>query len=421
MVVLLDLIRAPNFKPIRRCYIKRRFINPYGVAQYEPDWFLVSKIDGVNTVSKWGSFSISTEEIQDGSVGEFKVSTFSMEFKNDDGKFNYEDDRRSLWAGWLNRKFTKLRIETAYFDFDAGQEIGNTIIFEGLIDKITNNDNNKVTMQCIGYQDILQKISIKSLTGLPPVIFAAELVELMLTHEKCVEFIEPGDIQLGVNYRLHTQDLTLTFWHNLKIICKQSSSVPLIIGNKFHVLNSESGAELPFTFRGIGAAGPESIDTYSIKADQEGAEKVRVWWVVQDTNIEAKSTDPILLIKYLDSPETIDLGEVEESTDNYKQYIANKLLAKWQYPRPTVTLTTRYMNGLVWPLQKARINNPGNYTYKDNGFIWDGWLWNDGSVWNGVSGSIFISPNDQWLIEKATYDLDKWQTSIDFSKIRQPV
>ncbi|MDR1453889.1 MAG: hypothetical protein LBJ25_07965 [Candidatus Margulisbacteria bacterium] len=416
--LLIDLIRQPNFKPIRRCFIRRRL--PDG--KYEPEWRLISQIDGVNTVLKWGSYSIKSEETGDGSIGEFSISQMTMEFENEDGKFNWENDGRSLWYGYLNRKFTKLRVETAYFDFDAGQEVGNAIIFEGLIDKVTTGDNQKASVKCIGYQDVLHKIDIRSLWigARPPTIMASQLIDLMLYNERTLEFFEPGSINLGVDYRIKTSELTLTFWHNLKMICKKSSSVPLIIGNRLYVQDSKAGEELPFVFAGIGAS-RKDIDIYKIDQDQEGADKVRVWWQVQDTNIEAKSTDPVLLLKYLDSPEVVSLGEVDDSTVQYKQSIVDRLLTKWQYPRPTVDIEARFMNGLVWPLHKARINNPGLYTDNDNGFFWDAWFWNDGSNWNGMSGAVSILPDELWLVDKVTYDIDKWKTSISFSKILENV
>ncbi|GBR74579.1 hypothetical protein NO1_1730 [Candidatus Termititenax aidoneus] len=414
---LIDLIRRPNFKPIRRCYIKRRLTN--GI--YEPEWVLISQISGVNTVSKWGSYSIKTEETETGDIGEFSISQLTMEFKNDDGKFNWENDNRSLWYGYLNRKFTKIRIETAYFDFDLGAEVGNTVIFEGLVDKVTGGDNQKASVVCIGYQDVLHKIDIRSAwPGVVPLtIMASELVALMLGNARVMEFFEVGSINLGVDYKIKVREgntflLTLTFWHNLKMICKKSSSIPLIIGNKLYVQDSNAGSELPFIFNGVGSG--QNIDIYKIDQDQEGADKVRVWWKVKDTSIEAKSTDPILLLKYLDSPEEVDLSEVDTTTEPYKQSIVQRLLTKWQYPIPTVTLEVRYMNGIVWPLHKARINNAGLFTETEDGFFWNGWIWDDGSKWNGLSGAVSIFPDQLWLVDKVTYDVDKWKTSLTLSK-----
>jgi hypothetical protein len=414
---LIDLIRRPNFKPIRRCFIKRRRTN--GV--YEPDWILISQIDGINTVSKWGSYSIKTEETETGDIGEFSISQLTMEFKNEDGKFNWENDNRSLWYGYLNRKFTKIRIETAYFDFDLGAEYGNTVIFEGLIDKVTGGDNQKASVVCIGYQDVLHKIDIRSAwSGVVPLtIMAGELVALMLGNPRVMEFFEVGSVNLGVDYKIKVREgntflLTLTFWHNLKMICKKSSSIPLIIGNKLYVQDASAGGELPIVFNGVGSG--QNIDIYKIDQNQEGADKVRVWWKVKDTSIEAKSTDPILLLKYLDSPEEVDLSEVDTTTEPYKQNIVKRLLAKWQYPIPTVTLETRFMNGIVWPLHKARINNVGLFTEMEDGFFWNGSVWDDGSKWNGLSGAVSIFPDQLWLVDKVTYDVDKWKTSLTLSK-----
>ena len=104
MATLNELIKRAVQKPIRRAYIKRRYID----GSHETDWNRIDFLDGEDRVVSWGTIS---EEIdfQPGQIGSFELSSAELTMDNKDGKFNTEYDPNSIFypeTVYIGRKFS---------------------------------------------------------------------------------------------------------------------------------------------------------------------------------------------------------------------------------------------------------------------------------------------------------------------------
>lgn len=93
----------PSVDVFRRLWIKRRQESD---GLFEPNWQEVSKY-----VKRWGTVERSIDSVR---LNRFRNSGFNFTARNDEGKFNHEDNINSLWNGYLTRYKTLVKVEAGY-------------------------------------------------------------------------------------------------------------------------------------------------------------------------------------------------------------------------------------------------------------------------------------------------------------------
>ena len=103
MVTVNSMINRPKSRIIRKVEIKRRLAT---TGLFESEWQDIS-----NDVKRWGKVKTSVDFKRQNRL---KFNNLTMQFANDQGRYNFEDDNASLWFGYANQQRTLFRV-TAYF------------------------------------------------------------------------------------------------------------------------------------------------------------------------------------------------------------------------------------------------------------------------------------------------------------------
>ena len=406
MVTIAELIKDNSQRAIRRVYIKRRSL----AGAYETNWYQIDKLYGIDQVVSYGSASAQIDSEQ-GRIGSFTLSGITIQMRNDLGFFNREDDERSIWSGYLCRKYTKIKVDCGYYDEDF-TEVGVATVFEGVIDAITTADDQKAQIRALPYTSILKAYDISDL-GLTGKKSINTIVDLIMNQSKISSFIPYVASNAANNVDItDTSLITGDYWLVLTDLAYKSASIPFLNGSIWSFAARTPGAVSVYDLEGRGNSAQS--DLFSIEKYEDGEDKVRVNWIVTGTNITAVSADPILLLKYLGQPEEIDLSDVDLTAQ--KQAIVNSLLALWQYPKRRITVKTRFFINQISPMDKISIRVKGQYS-PQNTMIWDANLWDDGSVWGQRLGALILSDKVNFMVTKIEKDISGWINTITAEEI----
>jgi len=309
----------------------------------------------------------------------------------------------------LNRKYTKVKIDVGYLDVN-GSEVGVETIFEGYVDKATISDQQTSKLQVLSYQTVLKKYEVSDLIMSGGKTINA-VIDLIMNQAKITKFIPFIASDVAVNSTItDTSTLKGTYWNILKDLCFKANSVPLVYGSSFQTVDRTVTGSPVWTFFGKGSA---NSDIFKINSyDDEGADRVRVFWIA-DSGESAKSVDATLLAKYLDDPETINLDEIDVGD---RAAMLNALLAEWENPKPVMEFTTRFLINQVKPLDIVAIDIEGNVV-PSNTFVWGAWVWGDGSVWGKNTGAINVGVGSSWKVTKITKNINSWSNKVKLELI----
>jgi len=404
-----DLVKSRKQHPIRRAYIKRKLVD----GTYESDWFRIDYLQGLDRVLDWGSFSLELD-FQPGEIGNFEISGMTMVMDNQHALFNSEVDSRSIFYPeftYSNRRYTKIKIECGYLDEDTNTEVGVETVFEGIIERVTLSEDQTASLELLPYTAILNSYLIVDL-GLNGTATVSSVITSIMNQSKITEYIpyieptntfDPQVIQLA--------NLEGTYWDIIKQLAQQSDSVPLLNGSSFE-FKDRSANSVTWNFLGLGNV---TQDIHTVTSyDDEGADRVRLFWQAEGSTVTAISSDSALKIKYLNSPQIINLDNYNNST---KQSILNKLLATWETPRPSVSFTTNFMINIVSLLDKITLKISGP-AYPINTTKWGGGhKWGDGIKWGEARGAVNISSGTYWMVTRIVKNINEWMFEIHSEKV----
>lgn len=420
MATLAQLIRKNYHRPIKRCYIKRKDFN----GDYESSWVQIDNWKNRNRVKNWGKISIEINH-QPNQISTFNVTNLTMIFDNSEGHFNSEASSSSIWANYLNRRYTKLKIECGYLDSDDS-EVGVANIFEGVIDRVKIGEDQLAVISILSYQTILKKYDIKDLSLAAADRDIVDLHADIMNQSKITKFIPfvaaVPDIS-GVTID-DPSALTGSYWSNLLLFAQLSNSIPLLVGSTWSFTSRDPSASSQWDFKGFGA--DDQPDIFKIIAyDDEGADKVRLRFQEEDGSTVAVSTNSVLKLKYLadadgSEVEFVDLSKVKAAD---KQSILDSLLAYWEDPRPTIEFSTRMMINTLKPTDKITIEVKQR-TSPLTGIFTVG-LTKIGTVGNGGSGHVIgkktgainILSGVTWMVTKIVKDIQNWSSIIKAERI----
>ena len=167
-----------------------------------------------------------------------------------------------------------------------------------------------------------------------------------------------------------------------------------------------------FNFYGQGTKSP-NIHMVS-EYDDEGADRVKVYWKDKNSSISVKSTDDILSRKYLGAPQEVDL---KNYNDDNKIIVLNKYLSLWSTPKPTITFTTRFFLNEIKIMDKISIKIDGIIKPTENQFILDSSVLDGSDVLVGAYGGVVIYEGTYWVVTSISKDVDSWLMSIKAERI----
>lgn len=408
MSSLNELILRGNQTAVRRAYIKRRLVS----GSYESNWLRIDNYGGVNRVISYGSISQEIDHVP-GQPATFNVSQLGMVFDNQEGYFNVETDTQSIWSPestYLNRKFTKLKVLTAYKD-DDGSEVGAADIFEGYVDRVTIGEDQLAKLSIVSYQAILQKYPISDLamTGSKTV---SQIVTIIMNQAKITQFIPYIAPNPPINPTVvDTALLTGTYWDVIQDLAFQSNSIPLILGSVWSFSARTPGAVV-WNFKGAGTYQP---DIFNVSAfDDEGAENVRLYWKAKDSSIKAVAVSATLLSKYLSDPVIMDLSNYSDAD---KQVVLDENLSEFLNNRPVIEFSSRFFVNQIKPLDSITIKIFGQILPLGMTGRWGLGVWGGGLLWGRAKGAVNIIDGSSWMVTRIVKDIDSWQCSIKAVKI----
>ncbi|MFW9821367.1 MAG: hypothetical protein ACFFE4_00435 [Candidatus Thorarchaeota archaeon] len=412
MSTLIELIRKNVQRPILRCYIKRRDT----AGDYEADWVRIDNWKDKQRVINWGSVSLEINH-HPGQISKFEVSNLTITVDNQEGHFNIETFDNSLWNGYLNRKFTKLKVEAGYMDTDGTTEIGVANIFEGVIDKviITSGLSPIAKINILSYQTILKKYDIKDLSLASADRTVENLHADIMNQSKITKFIPYVAATPNIANVVIDDPSTLegSYWDVLLYLAQITNSIPKLIGDTWSFTSRTPGVSSAFDFT--------EDDIYDINSyDDEGADRVRLRFQEEDGATFSVASDDDLQLKYLG--DTTDGSEVEfvdlsfvKSTN--KQSVLDTLVDYWKTPRPLINFTTRFLVNQINPTEKITIDIEQK-TIPATGIFRLGISKLGGpDVLGKYIGAISISSSDSWMVTRVIKNLQNWITQIRAEKI----
>lgn len=407
MSTIQQLVLKNTQVPVRRLYIKRRFLD----GTYEPEWLRIDWMNSKNRVNDWGNLEISIDS-DPGEIANFEVSGITFSMINTEGEFNVETNTNSKWYGYLNRRFTKIKCDCGYIDSD-GSEVGVTTVFEGIINRVTVSEDQLATLECLSYTSILTQYDISDL-NLTATTTVSGAVNLIMNQPKITTYIPYVPASNTLNPVFGATDYSGTYWDVLKKLAQESASVPYLNGSIWSFQDRKSSAGVVFNFLGQGVK--NSNINLVTQYDDEGADRVRVYWKAKDSTVFVQSSDALLLKKYLGAPQEIELNNYN---DDYKEDILTTYLLEWQNPKPTITFTTRFALNLINVLDKISIRIDGIIKPTENQFILGSSILGGENVLVGAYGGVVIYGGADWIVTNIQKDIQNWTMTIKAERITQ--
>lgn len=409
MATLQQLIDSGTHSPVLKCYIKRKD----SVGVYEGSWVQVNNDMslGRQRVIDWGDVSISIDS-EPTQIGVFDISSLSMIFSNTDGYFNVETDPNSKWFGYLNRKFTKVKIEAGYLDQD-GAEVGVATVFEGVINNVRIRESGLVNVNILSYVSILKQYDISdlSLSGSSSI---STTVDAIMNQSKITDFIPFVSSVPDIDATLIDRtSLSGSYYKVLVDLAYKSNSTILLNNTTWNFKKREVSGSSVFDFKGIGSQSPINMFKV-INYNDEGGDRVRVYWRDSDSGSISKTTNSNLLNKYLGAPQNVDLSIID-SID--RQSILDGLLGTWEKNKPRIEFTTKFLVNIVSPLDLISIEYFSDIT-PDNFSRWgDVSTYNDGSVWGQATGGIISLSGVRWMVTSIKKNFNNWSYTVIAERI----
>ncbi|MCK5358554.1 MAG: hypothetical protein KAJ48_09180 [Elusimicrobiales bacterium] len=408
--MLTELINQPSSDVFRRAYIKRKLAT---TGLYESEWQSISPY-----VIKWGSIRSGVDDVR---LNRFVQSGINMVVNNNDGKFNDENNRNSLWHNYLTRYGTLLKIEAGYkthenvgwgFPWGFGWGLSHeypTDSCQGIFvmdQEMPITTDNKINLNCSSLQSVFDGVKANEIVGLGPTNTASGFITLIKNHWVGGKYIfrqyisdTSWNIQSTSNYynlgTTTTLDNEGSVW-DFMVKLSESEGYVLYIDRFGHFHFSDrtpNTTASQFSFYGQGFPKQNIIKFNSYReAFNRVYSGIRLKHLQADTNTSYVSAGTTTVI----SPDNV---QWKYGADVYKfentfiqntttaQTIANNLFNKHSVVKNELNMIAKF-NPALMPLDYIDVNY---HSYDLVGkTLWDGFNWDE----------------DSWANESENFDWD---------------
>jgi hypothetical protein len=405
-----DLVKNPVKQPVRRAYIRRRN-NSTGV--YESTWQRIDNIDGINKVITHGNvnWKIDADKLV---PNNFDIDTYSLKLMNESGLFNSATDYRSFWFGYRDHKDTRIKIVCAYKDPNR-VEVGLITAFEGVIQSIESSGDNTASVKTASYAKKLNEYSFSEL-GITGNQTVGYILIAIFVDPRVTEFFPALNVTISpvtnVTIDTTTEDFKGTYWDVIKFLAEKSNSTVSVVNDTFYFGTRAVVSTTPlFTFAGLGNSQDDrAITIYGKpKYDQSGNDKLYV--NVEDSSSNLVGDNTWIDALTLNEGKTLTLDLKDLTSNAEKQDLLDAYVVRFGVRRPSLEFSAPFMLFTLKPMDVISVDSPGSKTEVNSGY-YDSSLYDDGSVYDGDGSSSSISKDDRFIIERVTYDVNKWETKV---------
>lgn len=123
MSAIDNAINTKHIEPYRRVYFKRKILS---TGLFESEWQEVSK-----DVIRWGKVKASSDDRR---IGKLRFGGVTMQFANDEGRYNDENFENSLWFQYAGQQRTLVKIEAGFQHLSMGADGVWTASKTGLVE-----------------------------------------------------------------------------------------------------------------------------------------------------------------------------------------------------------------------------------------------------------------------------------------------
>jgi hypothetical protein len=333
----IELKKSIN-KAYVNVYLKRRLTD----GNFESDWLDITRLvlsSGIDALS----YSVDSGDFD---VGVFSVSNVRLNFDNRTGKFNDNEDSRSLWGSLNTRQLSRIKVEAGYLD--AYDEKLTENVFEGIIDERSFTfDVKQDTVSCtvLSREYAFQTVNVAGGSlGLSPV--ASDAIYTLCNRPEITDYmtvtlaniVPANDIVIDSPNEWAGKKLNdvlneiMLVTNSILYIDKEGN---LIVSGRDH------SRRVAYEFRQNSNTGkPDNI--YPIRNVNSGRQRVKnyISWGSGVSAVTASSTDEFLE-RYGVTKRTISCDAITSATT--KAAIVANVLAEWQFPKQEMEIETDYL------------------------------------------------------------------------------
>ena len=260
---LPTFVNAPVSEVKTRAYIKRRLGS---TGLFESSWYEIT-----DYIQRFGGVSREIDIVR---RNRFLNSGVTLTGRNDEGKFNDEENPNSFWFGYLTRFNTLLKVELAYLDSTGADVLSDSSLGIFILDQEIpiSGDRNTISLRGSSLRSIFDAEKATAVNGLAGTHTASEVIALIRDHTDGAgtplfrQFITSTawTIQTTTtNYILATATTLdgLSCWDLMEKLAEAENRVVLINrtgGVEFRTRDARTSA-VAFAFRGQGFVNPNVI------------------------------------------------------------------------------------------------------------------------------------------------------------------
>ena len=414
---LAHAVGSPVSTVKARAYIKRRRGSD---GLFESAWYEIT-----DYVQRFGSVSRDIDTVR---RSRFLNSGVNLVCRNDEGKFNDEENLNSFWYGYLTRFSTLVKVEGAYLDSVGSDVLSDSSLGVFILDQELPISGSKgtVSLKCSSLRSIFDKEKATAVAGLAGTKTASEVIAILRDHTDGAgttifrQFITSTSWTIQTtttNYVLAT-DTTLdglSVWDLMEKLAEAENMVPLITrsgGFEFRT-RDERTTTAAFAFSGQGFSDPNimSLDEYKEPWDRFFT-GVRIKFGEADTStsyVNAGTTTVVspsnLRWKYGQRVLEFDNGFIPNTAT--AQTLADSILTESSTLKREISFTA----SMVPTLEVLDLITANYRSYDITGqTLWDHFAW-DGANW-ATEGETFDWTAKRFIVQSVATNLDDFKMKV---------
>lgn len=395
-------------KPVNRIYndvyIKRRKSD----GTYEAEWFDISRLVANNL----GAIKYSLDS-KDFDIGVITQDNVSMTFDNSDGRFNSNDDSRSLWASYISPHLTKVRIDFGYIDPDTDEQIED-LTFEGFLDEksVRVNSADRVSATILSLTSIFKAVEV------PAGTFGSSLtvknaVKVLLSRSEITAHITVDEVNINPDLNFTIDDPSVYNSKKIDSVLNElmllSNSIAFVDPTKSVVVRGRDvGNSVSHRFYKNPRVGAKPDNVYKVTAINSGRQRLKNFVFWQGGSINSQSAE-VYRQRYGTTKRPVSAASVTNTVT--QQSIVSRILDEWQFPKQELEIEVDYLGTLAQFLQVVTLDVRPSFERIENLPI-SGEAVSGTAVSVGFSSGIFLIPEKGYKVIEIRHDLKSAKTVL---------